>query len=187
MPNPIPSKHKLEPNWQIPTPFAQHGAPYNLLDWLLDPTSLTRRLQETCNGKFKVVPLSQKWQRPMLNESQALGVLPHEVSFVREVLLFCDDRPWVFARTVIPVRTLSGPRRRLARLGKKPLGALLFADPTMRRSGIEIAAIKPGQPLFQRATSQLTNKPDAIWGRRSAFYLNNKPLLVSEIFLPEIG
>ena len=181
------SKHQLEPRWQIHTPIARHGAPAELLDWLLDSTSLTRRLQETCQGKFRVIPLSQRWQRPMLNEAQALGVLPHELSFVREVHLLCDDRPWVFARTVIPVRTLTGPRRRLARLGKKPLGAMLFADPSMRRSGIEIAAIKPGQPIYLRATACLQEPPAVIWGRRSAFFLNHKPLLVSEIFLPEIG
>jgi chorismate-pyruvate lyase len=28
--------------------------------------------------------------------------------------------------------------------------------------------------------------PEAIWGRRSVFYLAHKPLLVNEIFLPGI-
>ncbi len=181
------SKHRLEPRWQTHMPITRHGASAYLLDWLLDSTSLTRRLQETCQGSFRVIPLRQCWQRPMLNEAQALGVSPHEVSFVREVHLLCDDRPWVFARTVIPVRTLSGSRRRLVHLGKKPLGAVLFADPSMCRSDIEIAAIKPGQPLFARATACLQEPPTEIWGRRSAFFLDRKPLLVSEIFLPEIG
>jgi len=122
----------------------------------------------------------------MLNEAQALGVLPHERCFVREVRLLCDGQPWVFARTVIPVRTLTGPRRRLSRLGKKPLGAVLFADRSMMRSGIEIARLSPGQPLFTRATAGLSQSLANIWGRRSAFFLNHHPLLVSEIFLPAI-
>lgn len=122
----------------------------------------------------------------MLNEAQALGVLPHERCFVREVRLLCDDESLVFARTVIPVRTLTGPRRRLSRLGKKPLGAVLFADPSMVRSGIEIAKLSPGQPLFVRATTKLLKPPSNIWGRRSTFFLNHQPLLVSEIFLPAI-
>lgn len=157
-----------------------------LLDWLLDPTSLTSRLQQSCIGQFRVEPVRQLWQRPMLNEAQALGARPHERCFVREVRLLCNDQPWVFARTVIPVRTLTGPRRRLSRLGNKPLGAVLFADPSMRRSGIEIAELLPGQPLFARATADSAKQPASIWGRRSAFFLNNKPLLVSEIFLPPI-
>jgi len=166
--------------------MVRHGVPVALLDWLLDPASLTRRLQRTCKGEFRVVPVEQHWQRPMLNEAQALGVLPHERCFVREVRLLCDDQPWVFARTVIPVRTLTGPRRRLLRLGNKPLGAVLFADRSMVRSGIEIARLLPEQPLFVRATAGLSPLPTSIRGRRSVFFLNHQPLLVSEIFLPAI-
>ncbi|MCK5090914.1 MAG: hypothetical protein KAR30_00150, partial [Gammaproteobacteria bacterium] len=61
-----------------------------------------------------------------------------------------------------------------------------FADNSMRRGELEIASIVPGQRLFDLATSGLKNKPDMIWGRRSVFYLSDKPLLVSEIFLPEL-
>lgn len=169
------------------SPLSHHGASVELLDWLLDPSSLTRRLLQACRGQFRVEPISQQWQRPMLNEAQALGVLPHERCFIREVRLLCDNQGLVFARTVIPIRSLTGPRRRLSRLGKKPLGAVLFADPSMVRSGIEIAKLSPGQPLFTRATAGLPKQPAAIWGRRSAFFLNHQPLLVSEIFLPAIG
>ena len=168
-------------------PFSRCGATNEQLDWLLDASSLTRRLQQTCNGQFHVVPISQQWQRPQLNEAQALGARPHEQCFIREVHLLCENRPWVFARTVIPVRTLTGNRRRLSRLGKKPLGAVLFADPGMQRSQIEIARLEAGQVLFESAIAPLEERPSEIWGRRSAFFLDKKPLLVSEIFLPEIG
>jgi chorismate--pyruvate lyase len=183
----ILGKHRCEPHWQAHGPLARHGATAALLDWLLDPGSLTARLLESCQGSFRVQPRYQGWQRAMLNEAQALGMRPHERCFVREVHLLCGERPWVFARTVIPVRTLTGRRRRLARLGRKPLGAFLFADPHMQRGGIEVAALEPGQPLFQRAVAPLAQAPATIWGRRSAFYLSGHPLLVSEIFLPEIG
>ena len=36
------------------------------------------------------------------------------------------------------------------------------------------------------ATRRLASEPAAIWGRRSLFTLAGKPLLVSEIFLPDI-
>jgi chorismate--pyruvate lyase len=176
-----------ETRWHCHMPFSTDGAPSEQLDWLLDSSSLTRRLQQTCSGQFCVFPVSHRWQRPQLNEAQALGVRPHERCFIREVHLLCDDQPWVFARTVIPVRTLTGSQRRLTRLGKKPLGAVLFADPGMRRSHIEIARLETGQILFESAIKPLSKKPAEIWGRRSAFFLDNKPLLVSEIFLPKIG
>jgi len=115
----------------------------------------------------------------------ALGMAYHEVGLVREVHLLCRQRPWVFARTVIPVQTMTGSVRRLARLGSRPLGGLLFADPSVRRGALEIARIAPGHSLYGTATGGTNGAP--IWGRRSVFHLDNKPLLVSEVFLSEVG
>jgi len=47
-----------------------------------------------------------------------------------------------------------------------------------------LACIGSGQKLFRRATERLAQQPKSIWGRRSVFNLHDKPLLVSEIFLP---
>jgi chorismate--pyruvate lyase len=92
----------------------------------------------------------------------------------------------VFARTVIPRDTLVGSNRRLTRLKTRPLGAVLFADPGMERGPVEIARLTPCDRLFPAATRRLASAPEAIWGRRSLFTLAGKPLLVSEIFLPDI-
>lgn len=110
----------------------------------------------------------------------------NEGAVVRMVYLLCDGKPWVFARTVIPLRTLSGPQRRLTHLGSKPLGELLFADKTMRRGEVEVARLAAGSPVFSMAAQALKQKPGEIWGRRSVFYLQGKPLLVSEMFLPDL-
>lgn len=123
----------------------------------------------------------------MLNEAQRLDMRPSSYAWIRQVHLLCGEQPWVFARTVIPPHTLRGKQRRLSRLGKKPLGAVLFADKSMRRTEMEIACILPGQQLYQLATHHMALTEHAIWGRRSVFFLNRNPLLVSEIFLPEIG
>jgi len=173
--------------WQIHLPFSPCGATNEQLDWLLDSSSLTRRLQQVCKGQLRVIPVRQHWHMPQLNEAQALGIRPRELCFIREVHLWCESRPWVYARTVIPVSTLTGNQRRLTRLGKKSLGAVLFADPGMQRSHIEIARLKVGQILFEAAVLPLAERPEEVWGRRSVFSLDKKPLLVSEIFLPEIG
>ncbi len=52
---------------------------------------------------------------------------------------------------------------------------------------MEIAQLLPGQTLFDLAVHGLSATPREIWGRRSVFRLSGKPLLVSEIFLPEIS
>lgn len=123
----------------------------------------------------------------MLNEAKTLNMRINGRALVREVHLLCNNEPWVFARTVIPPHTLKGKLRRLAKLGKKPLGAVLFADKSMQRTEMEIACIHPGQQLYQLATHHLSHCDEPIWGRRSVFFLNKHPLIVSEIFLPRVG
>jgi len=113
-------------------------------------------------------------------------VHPEHHALIREVLLYCGDEPWVFARSVLPRKTLTGPRRFLGKLGNRPLGEILFSDPNIQRDALEVAEIKKGQRMFNCATGCLANPPDFVWGRRSVFYLHKKSLLVNEVFLPFI-
>lgn len=179
-------KHTFEPVWRPYYRLLNRQLPAAIRPWLLDKDSLTQRLTSACSGRFRVEVLSQGWERPMLSEARALGMPTSQVALVRQVRLYCDDTPWVFARTIIPFSTLNGRQRRLAHLGSRPLGAVLFADPHMQRSPLEIVQIKPGQRLFQRALGSDNDECAEIWGRRSVFYLDKRPLLVSEIFLPDI-
>jgi chorismate--pyruvate lyase len=105
------------------------------------------------------------------------------VALVREVLLFGRGVPWVYARSGIPMQTLTGRLRKLRHLDNRPLGALLFSDPTMSREPLEWAKI----PAYSSSslTSKLPVYDQPIWGRRSVFRLSAKPLLVCEMFLPE--
>ena len=173
--------------WKPHRCFLRRRIPAGLSDWLLDRASLTRRLQQLCPGNppggFRVQVLSQVRDRPRLDEAQVLGMQHGEMAIVRQVLLLCDGTPWVYARTVIPLTSLRGKLQRLAGLGSRPLGGVLFADPGMRRGSVELAEILPGQAVYAAATAHMRQRPAAIWGRRSVFRIAGKPLLVSEIFL----
>ncbi|MEH6625612.1 MAG: chorismate lyase [Motiliproteus sp.] len=139
--------------------------------WLLDQGSLTARLIKLSNNNFHVEVAFQGWGKPTLSEARALNIHPRQQVLIREVRLFGHGVPWVYARSVIPAPTLNGPLRMLKSLGSRPLGALLFKEPTMRRGPIETALIPIG------AEKQQT------WARRSVFFMRAKPLLVTEIFL----
>ena len=154
------------------------------MHWLLDPASLTLRLQQLCGGRFHVRVISQGWGTPRQDEAQELGMAGRERAIIRQVQLMCADHPWIYARTVIPSTSLRGKLQRLAHLGSRPLGAMLFADPGMQRGVVELARILPGQELFADATQAVDNTSAPIWGRRSVFRITGRPLLVSEIFLP---
>ncbi len=161
--------------------------PLEIERWLLAPGSLTRLLQQASGGDFQVRLLSQGWETPLPDEARLLGIRPKRHALVRQVQLLCNGIPWVYARTVIPRSTLSGRRRRFVHLGTRPLGAVLFADPSMQRSEVQVARLEPSMRLHRLASKALSERPPVLWGRRSVFRLSGRPLLVSEIFLPAIG
>lgn len=130
--------------------------------------------------------LRQGWIRPAYDEACALRLRLQSWAWMREVQLLCDNQPWVFARTLIPASTLRGRGRRLTRLGSRPLGEVLFADHSVRRGPVEVARIGPDQRLHHLAFANCSEPPDAIWARRSLFWMNSRPLLVCEIFLPDL-
>lgn len=173
-----------EPQWRQLTALTHEQPPQKLLFWLQDTASLTQRLRDLSRGVFRVAVVAQGWQRPLRSERWALGISDHRLALVRQVVLLCHDRPTVFARTIIPATTLSGKERLLARLGTKPLGERLFADKSMVRGAVEVAVVSAHHRLFCAAGLPQARPAKRIWGRRSLFYLANKPLLVSEFFLP---
>ena len=126
--------------------------PASLLHWLLDPASLTHRVRQACPGCFGVRVVSQGWARPTHDERRRLAMRRGERSLVRHVELQCDGRAWVFARTVIPAHTLTGARRRLARLGTRvhlvsAVGADAFGDQLLAATsaaGVAVERVRRG-------------------------------------------
>ena len=173
-------------HWHSRPQQAWRDLPPDIADWLLDRGSLTQRLRRASAGRFRVCVLHEGWTRPDRDEARILGVRLDARAWTREVQLLGDEQPWVFARTLIPARTLRGRGRRLTRLGTRPLGQALFADPHVRRGPIEIMRIAVGQRLHQRALTHLVAPPGVVWGRRSLFRIEDRPLLVCEIFLPDL-
>ncbi len=174
------------PRWHSDSRSFLRDAPVGLFAWLLDTGSLTQRLRRACAGRFRVHVLHQGWTHPSRDEARALRLRPDARAWTREVQLFCGEQPWVFARTLIPAKTLRGRGRRLTRLGAKPLGEVLFADPRVRRGPVEIARIPAGQRLHRRAFTGFVEPPAPLWGRRSVFWIDDGPLLVCEFFLPDL-
>jgi chorismate--pyruvate lyase len=168
-----------EPKWQDYRryPSAELPAPTRL--WLLDTGSLTQRLVTASGGAFRVVVLSQAWQRPSLSETIVLDMPHRQLAIVREVILMCHDRAVVFARSVIPATSLTGRLRHLRHFDNSSLGELLFRDKSMRRRPFQLTRINGDSEKIPRNLRQ----KDKLWGRRSRFELAKKPIMVSEIFL----
>lgn len=139
--------------------------------WLFDSSSLTKLLIQKSAGDFRVEVCGEEW---VLLPDQAVrscfGPLASEHRFwSRKVALVGNDTPWVLAHTLIPEFSLASPLKHVLELNEKPLGEYLFSHPELIRGGIDIT------PTAENA-----------WGRRSLFYLFEKPIMVAEFFLPAI-
>lgn len=149
---------------------------------LLDTGSLTATLIALSDGEFRVEVLRQTLEPPSLSEQRCLGMGLRQLALVREVVLYGNNEPWVFARSVLPLTSLTGPLRHLRKQGNRPLGAFLFSQPHLQRSAIALARISRHHAYLP---DYLANS-DANWGRRSVFSLGTKPLMVSEVFLDNL-
>jgi chorismate--pyruvate lyase len=155
-----PARH-----WQLQIPSLVRS-------WLLEPGSLTARLVALSGGRFRVQVLAQYWGLPAVEEARRLRLRPGRFALIREVALMGHDEAWVRARSVLPATSLTGAGRRLHYLGSRSMGSLLFRDPTLHRSPIEISRLR--QPEAQ------------VFARRSHLVYHGEPLLVAECFLPAL-
>jgi chorismate--pyruvate lyase len=168
----IISSSLRQQHWLKLSPMPSSLLPRKFSSWLLDKGSLTLRLKNLAPGSFSVKLLYTGFARASVSEASALNINFREQVYIREVALCIGNKPYVFARSVIPRSTLTGIERQLLWLREKPLGEFLFTHKNMSRGAIEV---KQGE--VNTRTS---------WARRSIFTVNNKPLLVSEYFLPEL-
>ncbi|MCW8109936.1 chorismate lyase [Alteromonas ponticola] len=148
-----------------------------LKNWLLDTGSLTERLQSMCR-QFSLQKLGQAEQ--MLHSGEHEWLASHSSTrwYVREVVLFGDHQPWVFARSVLPHELVEGE---LASVGSQPLGKIIFNDQRFSRSEFQLCNISSDH-LGQLG---LTKDDVTLWGRRSKFTFNEVDMLVAEVFLPQ--
>jgi chorismate--pyruvate lyase len=156
-----------------------------LKSWLTDDGSLTRRIEQRCE-RFSVTLLRQLDTAPAHDERRMIGVQGSADCVVREVSLNCSDRPVIFAHSVLARKALHGAWRIVGGMGRRPLGAALFSDPRIHRHPLHFRQLRQGDELYYRACNLLHHAPAGLWARRSLFVSHGEPLLVTEVFLPDI-
>lgn len=152
-----------------------------LADWLLHTGSLTERLQALTHN-FEVRVLGQATIDADESEQAALLDYDKHDWQIREVILYGNGKPWVFARSVLPEHLC---KTTWATLGNQPLGQRIFNDHNFVRSEFVITQLS-NNPIAGIGEDALTeHETQILWGRRSAFQIKDWHLLVAEIFLPD--
>ncbi len=158
------------PSWSARNKREYFAVPLAWRQTLFDTRSLTAQLIVLAEGDFSVRVLWQGWRKLSQQEAELLGCKGNQaIAWCRDVALLVKGEPRVYARTCMPKSTLNGHESQLKNLGNKPLGAYLFNHPHMSRG--EMSAYRIPK-----------NELSLSWARRSVFYLNHKPILVTEAF-----
>lgn len=159
--------------------------PSRIREWITLESSMTERIGQVAGDRISVEVLRQAQGR--LHDDERI-FFPNAVdgATVREVCLSAAGRPLMIARTVFTSRRLR-THPTIQKLGSRPLGSLLFANgqpsPYTAR---EFARIGPEAALFGLIRKRHGGLSHYYWGRRTRFLLFKEPLLVTEIFLPDL-
>jgi chorismate--pyruvate lyase len=158
------------PSWSARNKRAYFSVPLYWRKTLFDTGSLTAQLIAISDGDFAVKVLWQGWRKLTHQEALLLGCCGNQTTaWCRDVVLSVKGKPKVYARTCMPKSTLTGDECQLKNWGSKSIGAYLFNHPQMRRGKMSAYRIP-------------NNELSLSWARRSVFYLQHKPILVTEAF-----
>ncbi|WFB48319.1 chorismate lyase [Vibrio coralliilyticus] len=153
--------------WQDPDKFS--FPTQNAKNWLLEQGSLSRLLEAHCQT-LSVDLLHNKVVKAEKLNLQEIELLAQEECLLRKVVLKGDGKAWVLGRTLIPQSSMDGQQFDLTRQGEIPLGLTVFNAENVKRDALQVgwAETPDGQFL----------------ARRSRLWMNHKPMLVAELFLP---
>ena len=154
-------------NWLSDSQLKTHLKKQNILEWLNEEGSITAKISS--ESKFKLEILSDDLGIAEDEEYLALDIASEEVR-IREVVLYGDLVPLVYARSIIPSLTSSKGYPGLGTIGSKPLGDLLFQSELFIKTRREFAQFE-------------TSSEEVIWGRRTHYLVRGYPLSVMEVFL----
>lgn len=143
----------------------QSNVEQETLSWLMELGSMTQRFEQHCQ-KVTVMPYQEGFIDIIEPEDEKTCLPQGQRYWLREVVLCGDGVPWLLGRTLVPEETLTGKDRKLVNLRTVPLGRYLFQETTLSRDFIHIG------------------QQNGYWLRRSRFQLSDKPLLLTEVFLP---
>lgn len=153
-------------SWITPKEFHNESIGAHVKSWLTETGPITNRIKS--NGTFKLELIKDEVGTVKRMDANFLGEDLGEIK-IREVLLLSNDKSKVFARSLIPIKTIEKGLSELGELGSKPLGDILFEKEIFKKIETVFAKFSESGNLY--------------WGRKSKYLVKVYPLSVMEIFL----
>ena len=138
----------------------------SIKSWLSESGPITKRI--SANEDFELNLLREEVDAVDEIEKRYLGNSIGDIK-VREVILLGNKVPKVYAKSLIPVKTIKKGFSKLGSLGTKPLGDILFEKNIFNKIDVMYSSFVHEDSIF--------------WGRKTKYLVKNLPFSVMEIFL----
>ena len=137
-----------------------------ILSWLNEPGSITSRIKSFSDFKLKLL---RDGPGEVDASEDDLIISNYRENNIREVLLYSDEEPLIYAKSVIPLETIRLGLDVLGNLKENPLGDILFSNPEIKKKYMLFAKFESNKKIF--------------YGRKGIYTVKGYPFSVCEIFL----
>ena len=141
-----------------------------ILSWLNEPGSITSRIKLFSNFRLKLLR-DGPGEVDIIEDD--LIVANYEENNTREVILYSDEKPLIYAKSIIPLATIRLGLGVLGNLKENPLGDILFSNPEIKKKYMLFAKFQSNEKIF--------------YGRKGIYTVKSYPFSVCEIFLINDG
>ena len=146
-------------------------------------TSITNKIAQKANLKIQ---RNKDFPNTILNDEKLFFKTTRSGSlFLREVLIYANNQPIIYARTVFKknLRQLTGL---VKKLNENPLANIVFQKKT-KRSEFIFSHMSPNYKLSKRLNSKHIPTDKFVGARQSNFLCNGERILLTEIFFKDIN
>ena len=137
-----------------------------ILSWLNENGSITSRIKLFSNFRLKLL---RDGPGKVDASEDDLIISNYKENNIREVVLYSDEKPLIYAKSIIPVETINLGLGLLGNLKENPLGDILFSDPEIEKKHMLFAKFQSNEKKF--------------YGRKGIYAVKGYPFSVCEIFL----
>ena len=137
-----------------------------IISWLHEHGSITSRIKSFSSFRLKLL---RDGPGEVNAAEDDLIITNYKENNIREVVLFSDEEPFIYAKSILPLETIRLGLSALGNLNENPLGDILFSNPEIKKKYMLFAKFESNKRIF--------------YGRKGIYTVKGYPFSVCEIFL----
>ena len=137
-----------------------------IISWLNESGSITSRIKSFSNFRLKLL---RDGPGEVDTVEDDLIIANYKENNIREVVLYSDEEPFIYAKSILPLETIRLGLGALGSLKENPLGDILFSNPQIKKKYMLFAKFELNKRIF--------------YGRKGIYTVKGYPFSVCEIFL----